>query len=63
MHVIKSLLTGHYVFVMDVGKGTEVTVSGVIINLKLSKMETKKLKFRVVSKKSKQVLISKNLNI
>lgn len=36
----------------DVGKGTEARVSGVIINLKLSKKETKELKFRVVSKKA-----------
>lgn len=51
MNVIKSLLTGHYVFVRGYSKGTEARVSGATINFKLCKMKTKKLKFRVLSKK------------
>jgi len=51
MNVIKSLLTGHYVFVRRCGKGTEARVSGATVNFKLCEMKTKELKFRAVSKK------------
>ena len=51
MNVIKSLLTGHYVFVSRCGKGTEARVSGATVKFKLCEMKTKELKFRAVSKK------------
>lgn len=38
----------------DVGKGTEARLSGVIVNLKLSKRETKELKFRIISTHTKK---------